>query len=162
MMNMMLTPWNNQPHVLYHKMFLFNSIMKAIRLHITITKKKVLKQLKGIPYLYAFLLSNCWKKILKSSSKKKNLCLCKATLDQWSRMTRCHNILFMLLETLLLALKYNHMFTMKLKTVSNQVGKPYHYVFLLSNYWRKIFVVSQDRDPPSMNKVVMIILWKIT
>jgi len=51
-----VAPWNNQPHVLYQKMFLFSSIMKAIRLHITITKKKVLNQLKGIPYLYAFLL----------------------------------------------------------------------------------------------------------
>jgi hypothetical protein len=46
-------------HVLYQKMFLFSSVMRAINLHITVTKKKVLNQLKEIIYLYAFLYLNC-------------------------------------------------------------------------------------------------------
>ena len=62
MMVMMLTSQNNQLHILYHKMFIFNSIMRAISLHITATKKnmkKVPNQCKEIIYLYALLCLNC-------------------------------------------------------------------------------------------------------
>jgi hypothetical protein len=59
MMIMMFNFYNNEMHVLYHKMFLFSSVMRAINLHIIVTKKnmkKVPNQLKEILYLMFFFV----------------------------------------------------------------------------------------------------------